>query len=80
MAEVSAKGMRRKQFANGRLHVFTDPSGVVLQLRTESVPSAEDTTATCCKMGILLAPAEVLELAGELLLQAADREKRNRQK
>lgn len=53
-----------------RILLYSDADSAVLQLRRE-VPTLTDVAATSFKVGVPLHPAEMLELAGELLSVAA---------
>ena len=51
------------------VHVYSNPAGILLQLRKE-VPSEQDVTAPSFKVAVKLTPADALKIAGELLTAA----------
>jgi len=74
---ATPKGMRSQRFvtaAGDAVHVYSDGSKVILQLRRE-VPTEVDVLAPSFKVSIELSDDDILAIAGELLTAVSMRKK-----
>ena len=70
---ATPKGTRAQRFllkSGDAVHIYSTPQSITLQLRHE-VPTEVDMSATSFKASVVLAPADALAIAGELLTVVA---------
>ncbi len=70
---ATPKGTRAQRFllkSGDAVHIYSTPLSITLQLRHE-VPTEVDMAATSFKASVVLAPADALAIAGELLTVVA---------
>ena len=63
---ISGKGMHRVQLADGQLHVLSDKTRVIIQLRSPKIVTETDAVPAACKIGVVLDPIEAVRLMGVL--------------
>ena len=70
------RGMNRRIYADGGLHVLMDDQSIVFQVRTRKAETCKDALAIGVKIGVEVSHVEALEIAALIVEQHARQAKR----